>query len=279
MRAFGDELTASQLEEIQSWISDVNAAISDWVSIRAVRTTYDEIIQCQRSTRKALNNLANPTAFDVPSMIAAYANMEQRLSSFLFAASAFRDRTKTRLRERYGEKSENLAAFEDLQKSEYDKLFSYRLLYNVRNFAQHHAIPISLAEFSGKKNSDGAFEFYVKFSIYKNELLRSSLIQKSFRRVLVSSEEGEYDLISCCTEYMESYSRLAQSVLQEHEPAFDRFVTYVSKTFDFSNASHGEEPVIIDAVGTGDNLSIKIIRFPLSEIAHLRSFLPLTPEC
>jgi hypothetical protein len=72
------------------------------------------------------------------------------LSSRLLAALAsfrhYLDTTETRLKRSYGPESDPVATFKKATATEFDGAFAYRFWYKLRNFVQHQAPPIRLAD-------------------------------------------------------------------------------------------------------------------------------------
>jgi hypothetical protein len=79
----------------------------------------------------------------------------------LAAASAFRDRAGTRLREQYGPDSMHSKQLKAAIRSAYDASLAYRLLYNLRNYAQHHDSPLSVIPMHGEQQIAGEISFTV----------------------------------------------------------------------------------------------------------------------
>jgi hypothetical protein len=143
----------------------------------------------------------------------ALAKAQGALSNFLFSASAFRDRAQMRLKELHGPESHESRKLKTAIKVAYDDSFSYRLLYNLRNFAQHHDSPLSVIPVHGARQDSGQIKFSVSLVLRPRELLRSSLIQQSFVRELRNYSGDTEKITSLATGYMRSHNQLMKTLL------------------------------------------------------------------
>lgn len=68
--------------------------------------------------------------------------VDRHLLNILTGMRTFLDHSGTRLSRVYGNASKELASFKQACSAEYDNYFSYRFLYNLRNYAQHCGLPV-----------------------------------------------------------------------------------------------------------------------------------------
>ncbi|OGO05442.1 MAG: hypothetical protein A2Y73_04440 [Chloroflexi bacterium RBG_13_56_8] len=66
--------------------------------------------------------------------------------NFLSSVRTFLDHSEAGLKRRYGAASKEINQFKNAASWFYDNVFSYRFLYQVRNYAQHYALPLGRIE-------------------------------------------------------------------------------------------------------------------------------------
>jgi len=65
--------------------------------------------------------------------------------NYLSSVRTYLDYTETRIKRRYGRDSQNWQRFKQYCGDAYDGCFSYRFLYNLRNYAQHCGLPLNIS--------------------------------------------------------------------------------------------------------------------------------------
>lgn len=166
------------------------------------------------------------------------------LSNFLAATTCLKDRGATRIRERYGEDSLELAKFGAAQRDAYDASFAYRLFYNLRNYAQHHDLPISTIPIEAKRNEAGELKATVKLVLRPQELLTSSRIQKSFRDKELVHLTADLDLLPLAKEVFDLHGAIVKVVIDLHADRLIEMQGYACVIFTKAGMPQGAIPVI-----------------------------------
>lgn len=82
-------------------------------------------------------------------------NLSRLFMNTLGMFRSFLDHTDTTLSHEYGKKSEELKSWKEITAREYDSVFEYRFLYNLRNYVQHLGPPPFHISFSDGKDIEG----------------------------------------------------------------------------------------------------------------------------
>jgi hypothetical protein len=193
----------------------------------------------------SLQDLPNPTAVTGVGIMLAFVKAQRALSNFLSAASAFRDRACIRLAELYGRDSRELTTFNRAIKAAYDASFAYGVLYNLRNYAQHHDSPLSILPIKGvRDNADDSMVFEVKLMLRWEDMYRSNRIQKPVRAELQSRTESEIELLPLAHDYMRRYADLMREFISLQAVRLDEMRHYAQVVLTKSGLPKGAIPVI-----------------------------------
>lgn len=141
---------------------------------------------------------------------------QNALSNFLFSASAFRDRARKRLKESDGSDGPRVAEFLAATKAAYDGHFEYRLLYNLRNYAQHDDIPLSLVPIKSTVNEESKREATVSVVLAPAKLAASELVQKSFRPQLAALTD-DIDLSPAAAVFYKLHAGFAKAIIEMYK--------------------------------------------------------------
>jgi hypothetical protein len=253
-------------------ITELRPTLIDYLSLVGDFTLLDNV---ETELASSLQDTPNPTQFVGIIRTLAYATAQRALSNFLSATSAFRDRNKTRLCERYGKDSPESGAFRVAVKAKYDNSFAYRVLYNLRNYAQHHDSPVSVLPIKGTRGSaELSMSFNVKLVLHRDELCRSRLVQKSVRNELQSQPQSEFELIPLARDYMHRHAEIMREIISLQLPRLLEMQRFADVIVAKSNVPKGAIPVIWEGmVPTADapecgTLDYTVHSFSFDELVH-----------
>ena len=193
--------------------------VIDYISLDENFTALERI---EGDIATSFEMMPNALGFTGVQQTIALAKAQNALSNFLSSASSLRDRSCTRLRERYGKASTESTGFGEAITAAYDGSFAYRLLYNLRNYGVHHDRLLSLIPMYGARHSSGKVEFTVSLVLCPEEMLRSEKIQNSFRAEL-GQQPDQIPLLMPITEYFDLHGCLMKFVIDMHLPRLMEF--------------------------------------------------------
>lgn len=90
----------------------------------------------------ALHKAARPEDTEDADTFALVLTLNRRLVSYLASARLYVDFTESRIKRRYGKDSDQVRVFAAACSGVYDRNFSYRFTWKLRNFSQHCGFPI-----------------------------------------------------------------------------------------------------------------------------------------
>jgi hypothetical protein len=125
------------------------------------------------------------------------------ISAFLGAASALLGHLEGALKRKWGETSSEYAAWDAKRKSRHAGSSGYRLMYELRNFSQHHGVPLSSFSIDGtRQDPDGPMTFSVRPSLDRDTLLATSFNWKG-RRAELQASQPLIDVLPLIHEYFD----------------------------------------------------------------------------
>ena len=142
---FSDE-SWQELRKVVAIIPNLRPIVIDFL---ALEQDFQALVCIESAIARSIERLPNPIGVVPAILTPAYAQAQRHISNFLGAASAFRDRAKARLAEMHGSNSDYSENLKVAISAAYDESRAYRILYNLRNYAQHHASPVSIMPISG----------------------------------------------------------------------------------------------------------------------------------
>ena len=177
------------------------------------------------------------------SSVMAHVAVQRTFSNFLSSTSAFRARTTRRLKQSYGRSSSPVADFEAaLQRAENDS-FAFRLLHNLRNYAQHNDSPIDIIPIHGERDPAGNINLTITLCLRRDTLLED----KRMAPYLMSELKGCAELIPLLPLIragMAEYRRLFLVLIGQRHSRFAQYAQYIQAVLLASPMPKGAIPVI-----------------------------------
>jgi hypothetical protein len=225
--------------EIVGAIAEFRPYVADFL---ALESSYRAVRDLETKILSEIDTRALASFFGGVELLKAHSIVDQAISNFLTAASAFRDRAIARA----GGTPNCESRIEQMKESFsscYDSSFAYRLLYNLRNYGQHHAAPIDSIPIAGKRNQATEMIASVRFEIRREALLRSKRIQPKVRKELEQNSEAIL-LIPLATGYMKCHGRIMLGMIDARRDAFSRFAAYAKAVYLRKKLPKNATPVI-----------------------------------
>ncbi len=221
-------------------IEDLRPAMVDFLSLRA---DYHAAAAVAEEGAANLDARFVTGWIDMSTAVDVHANAQRHIANFLSSSSAFRDRAAARLRDRPDAKS----AFEAL-KTEcsdiYDTSFAYRVLYNLRNYAQHFAPPIAIIPITAELTSAGLMATRVELLLQPQTLVRNSKLQPSVRKELAELGENRITLMPMLHRYWEDHQRIMYFLIWSESTRLDEMAFYAAHLYQAYEIPHAAIPVL-----------------------------------
>jgi hypothetical protein len=254
----------AEFEELIAVIAELRPFVIDYLSLEH---NYIALADIEREIAASVESLPNTFGFGGVQQTLVLAQAQGALSNFLAAASAFRDRAETRLRERYGPDSIHRNQLKAAIRTAYDASFAYRLLYNLRNYAQHHDSPLSVIPMHGERQISGEITFTVSLVLKPKEMLRSNEIQKSFRPEL-SRQSDDIQLVPLVKEYFRLHGAIMKAVIDMQVSRLIELQRYGQYVLTKTGLPPGAVPVIWE--GEDPHRPLHVCQFSFDEFAFVQ---------
>jgi hypothetical protein len=169
-RAFNQRITMDQgiqlrLEEVSTFGQFLTGFVNDYTKSkqRFVQFSYDQqLFEIVRTNyiefAKAMSGYLAEYV-DNPSMNWSRADeiikeANRLILNFLSSVRTFLDHSELHLKRRYGKDSQQVKRYEEICSQQYDGEFSYRFVYQLRNYVQHCGMPVGHFSLSSKLVDD-----------------------------------------------------------------------------------------------------------------------------
>lgn len=117
---------------------------------------------------------------------------------------AFLDHWEAGLKRTFGKESQQVISFKKVTKLEYDNIFAYRFIYELRNYIQHVNMPNLI--YHSSLNDNNIVETHLFFD--KNELIKNYKKWKSIIKMDFNNLPDTFDFIPLLNDLSESVKRI-----------------------------------------------------------------------
>lgn len=247
--------TYQEFLEMIAVTSELRPFVIDYMGLEANFQSFERI---EDDIRTDYETMENPLIGGALTQTSKFWKTQSTLSNFLCSASAFRDRSQTRLRERYGKTSSQYTVIDNAITAAYDSAIEYRLFYNLRNYAQHHDIPFSHIPVNATRHVEtGKVEETVAIVLKPSALTSSSLIQKSFVRNDLAKMTDDIDLSKFARVYMKLHAGFMRKIVDLQAQRLAEMHQYEAVVMKQLKVPPGAYPVIWEGgIATAENESI-----------------------
>jgi hypothetical protein len=122
----------AELHEIVSVVFDLQPII---FAFNVIERNHRELVDSIKDYRSQLGHLAPSMLVPISTVMDGLISVSQKVNNFLSSASAFLAQTATELRRVHGKDSPALTTWNKKLSNLHSTYFSYRFLYELRNFA------------------------------------------------------------------------------------------------------------------------------------------------
>lgn len=253
----------TEFQMIVGVAGDLRPLVVDHVALELDFNTLEDVEPILAHSARAIQHPFNAGEMTIISLAIA----QRALSNFLASASGFRERALQDLIGRHGKASAAVKAFEAELSREYDTCFAYRLMYNLRNFSQHHDAPVSAAPLNMQRDQSGKWaEPHIRLVLNPDRLAGSEKVNAKVRTE-IAGIEGPLELMPLAKEYMGCLRRLTRWLFLLETKRLGAFELYAMQITTRMGIPEGAVPVIWEG-GTFDIAPGR----PNKQTAHSFSF-------
>ena len=156
------------------------------------------------------------------------------LVNWLTSTRLFLDHNKVALKREYGDEPGKVEAFHHARQTEHSNSAAYRVLYNLRDYAQHCGFPVTEISTFLKNGIDRSDGIELRLLLNRDELLGDSFDWKRGPRSDLEGLDETFEIDGMAVDFMESLRRLhwlliddrvraAAEVHSTIEEAYERF--------------------------------------------------------
>lgn len=206
--------------------------------------------------------------------ISSLAEAQQRLTNLLSSANAFLNLAESKLKSNYGKESQ-LVSWNDFRRSLHKENISYRLMYELRNYALHYGLPVSSLKVDMNELSSDTPKKKVKINLSKIKILNSNYDWKNVKKDIDGLEESA-NLTELAFEYANIIKRLYLYLLE----IFAQELSASKNCIDVFYEKHNipAECTAQIALGWKDGDDLSNINCEILPINELKWILRLSPS-
>jgi hypothetical protein len=146
-------------------------------------------------------------------LLDSLAEVQQRFTNVLSSGNAFLSLVESKLKSTYGEHSEETTSWNDFRRKQHKNNVSFRLMYELRNYALHYGLPVSSLKVEMNDLSGDSPRNKVKVHLSKQKILNSKYNWKGIRKD-ISSLEDDTNLIELVVDYSNILKRIYLYLLE-----------------------------------------------------------------
>jgi hypothetical protein len=222
------------VELIRPFMIDYYALASDFAAAASVEAEVGAV----------LTGLIADSAISIPASVDANARAQQLVSDFLGAASAFRDRAASRLSRQFGSAAGETLILKAATSRLFDKSFAYRVMYALRNYAQHHEVPISLVPINAERGPDGTMKCRIALHLDPAKLITTGKVSAKFRAELAALQDKKLALGPLIEEFMTAHQEVMIELLNIYSVSLSDLAHYAAAFYRTFEVPHDAVPVI-----------------------------------
>jgi hypothetical protein len=232
----------AELNEIVSVIFKLQPII---FALDMVERNYQEILDSIKHYRSRLEDVEPGLPVDISTAMDGFLSTSQKVTNFLSSTSAFLAQTEMQLRRIHGKGSPELNSWDEKRKNLHAQCFSYRFLYELRNFAQHRNIPFSNLNIAGERPSeDLPMVFKIGVQIFRDGLLDDGYKWGKVQ-VEIQQQPPVLDLLPITSEYLNCLRRLCLEAVRYQDVQLAECGHYFDVMCRMLKIPDGAVPVLI----------------------------------
>lgn len=192
------------------------------------------------------------------------------LSSFRF----YIDHTESYIKRKYGKTSKESQDFTTLLSSYFDKYFSYRFLYKLRNFSQHLGFPIDMVPFNAKENKANPEKMFGDFKLIvsrKNLLREKKLIGSIIKNDLVKMTD-DINITPLVNELAKIVFNIEKRVYSFCSELLEESISNLKLFAGDNKTERNVISIIYELKETNDHYFVKTMTIPFDEIEEIERF-------
>ena len=220
-----DEPTWNEFRAFTLVVEHIRPFIIDYLALRA---DYEALAAVEDELSAELTSILAGGMISIQAGVEVNARAQQLVSNFLGACSAFRDRAASRLSQQFGSTATEAATLKTTVSRVFEKSFAYRLLYALRNYAQHHEMPVSFVPINADRAQDGTMRARIAILLQLDALQASRRLNAKLRTELNAVGSQQVKLCPLLAEYLTGHQEIMRDLLILFVPRLREMVHYAT---------------------------------------------------
>lgn len=202
-----DAQVLAEFEQLTAVLRDLQPLA---IALAATERDYLALAGLPEAEAVRLNEVGSA---DLPMSLVADLLVEATrvLNGFLASSSALLGQGTEYVSRVHGKESGEGGLWHTLRQELHASSVGYRILYELRNFAQHYALPISAVRVHGELGADDRMSFTTGTHIGRDELLASGYKWRG-RKVDIEAQDVEFDVVPLAAEYWQCLQELTATI-------------------------------------------------------------------
>lgn len=201
--------------------------------------------------------------------INSLAEVQQRFTNLLSSANAFLNLAESKLRSNFGKNSQKLLSWNDYRRKLHKENISYRLMYELRNYALHYGLPISELKIDISNLASDLPQKKVNANLSKAKILSSNYNWKS-TRADIDSLEDDTNITELILDYADIINRLYIFLLEIFNQELSSCRKHILTFYEKNKIPAECTAQIVSDWNDGDDFSnIKYESLPINELAWI----------
>lgn len=166
-----DSITEKELLKLQTNIAEIQNFESTKRLLEIVKLNSKEFVCKSKESLLYMINNSLSVGGDKEEYYKQHLDFNRMFLNYLSSIRTFIDHNETTIKGKFGKNSFEAKELKKITNNIYDKFFSYRFFYKLRNYSQHCGLPIEDIEISATKQEDGSYKGEGKIEFSAKELL------------------------------------------------------------------------------------------------------------
>jgi len=202
-----------------------------------------------------------------------------RVTNFLSAVSAFLDQTGHAAKRKMGAESNAYDEWTSARRNLYEERFSYRLLYQLRHYVQHYALPVSNIIVEGTRPEIGSNMVYEIGIRLQRDILLNGGFNWKHARTGIQSQPSEFDLLPLIDEHMNSIGILCRQYLENFRDGISECERYLDAFHrSYAVPKNAQAVVFVGESLNSDTPPGRQESIPVSQFRRIKTLLESLPS-
>lgn len=166
------------------------------------------------------------------------------VTTFLGAASALLGQAHFQLTKHWGDPSPRYTDWDDRRTALHAGSLGYRLMYELRNYSQHHALPVSSVNVNGTRASHGGRMTFTCCPTLNRDALLSGSYNWRKRRPELAAMSAHFEVLPLLSDYFECLRAIMHKIAISFALELEECARYLSTVHRVLRTPAGADVVI-----------------------------------